>query len=506
MPLPKDGGQWPPADVKPYIDQATAAAAWWSGDRTQLMQTAGSAGDTGRRRFWQRRNTGDTSKATALLHAPLAADIAAVSADLLFGDEVAITVDDETTQARVDELRENVGLDNIFVEGAETASATGGTYLRAAWDADLAQHGLSQSFPQTHAVPDFKYGRLVGCTLWEDVLVDGNDVWRHLERHDRGTVEHGLYVGSKTDLGKSVDLKQHPATANLTPTLTLPERLAGRLLVSYVPNVRPNRRYPWKPIGRPDWDGADDFLDAIDEAWTSLMRDIRLGKAHIVVPEEWLKATGTRPGEVKQLDMDTEAFTSMNIADSTEQKMEMYQPDIRVTEHIDAILALTERVVSAAGYSPQTFGLQIEGRADSGTALRVREGKTDKTVAKKQRYWTPGIREHVETLLDIGEVVFNQPARPDDPTKGVKVEFPELEQDPVDKATWINTLRGARAMSIETAVRKAQPDLDDQGVEDEVARIQEEESVADPVGFGDTTDPRVTETDQPSDQPDPTQE
>ena len=45
---------------------------------------------------------------------------------------------------------------------------------------------------------------------------------------------------------------------------------------------------------------------------------------------------------------------------------------LRTDEHRDTMLTLVERVASAAGYSPQDFGLNIEGRAESGTALRLR--------------------------------------------------------------------------------------------------------------------------------------
>lgn len=484
MPLPTDKGQWPPADVKPYVDQATAAAAWWSGDVEALKATSDAGGTTGRRRFWQRRQTNDKTKATSHLHAPLAGDIAAVSAELLFGDEIGLNTDDVKAQEALEALEDAIGLDNRLLEGAELAAATGGVYLRAAWDTTIADHPLSEVIPQTHAVPDFKYGQLVAVTLWKDVYTEGKDVWRLLERHEKGVVLSGLYQGTQTELGTPAPLTEHPDTAAILPEVVLPGRLKGRLLVSYVPNVLPNRRFTTKPIGRADIVGAEDFLDALDEAWTSLMRDIRLGQARVFVPEEWLKATGTRPGQQATLDMDTEIFTSLNMADSQEQKLDNYQPELRVEEHVETCLALTERIVSAAGYSPQTFGLHIDGNAQSGTALRIRAGKTDKTVSKKQRYWTPAIAQHVGLLLDIGAEVFKTPTIADPVKNPVKVEFPEVQMDPVDLATMVSTLRTAQAMSIESAVRLAQPDLEDKEVGEEVARIRDETSMADPMSLG----------------------
>jgi hypothetical protein len=485
MALPAGGkeAEWPPRDIKPYIDQAKTAQAWWSGNVDDLKAQAGLAGDTGRRRFWQRRNQSDKTKATAQLHAPLAADIAAVSADLLFGDPVGLNVTDKATQAELEYLEEALGLANAFAEGAEYAAASGGVYLRCAWDDQIADHALLQLYDQTHAVPDFRYGRLVAVSLWEDVLVEGGDVWRHLERHEPGRILHGLYKGTKSNLGTPSNLMDHPTTADLDPEVVLTGRLAGRLLVDYVPNVRPNRLTPIRPIGRPDWAGQDTFLDSLDESWTSLMRDVRLGQAHVFVPQEWLQAAGGRPGQTTTLDIDTEIFTGLNVADATEQKMDTYQAELRVTEHLELVTGLTERIVSACGYSPQTFGLQIDGSASSGTALRIREGKTSNTRSKKQRYWQPALRSTTQTLLDIGAEVFHRPTV-DPKADPVTVAWPELQRDPAEQATWIQTLRTAQAMSIDNAVKAAQPDLDEVAVGEEVARIKAESAVADPFPVG----------------------
>lgn len=487
MPLPisDKNTEWPPKDIKPYIDQATTAMAWWSGDRLSLMNSSGVTGDTKRRRFWQRRQTGDTSKATAQLHAPLVDDIAAVSADLLFGDPVGLTISDDANpkaQQEIEFLEDALGLANTFLEGAETAAASGGTYLRCAWDTNVADHGLLQTYDQQHAVPDFTYGMLAGVTLWEDVWVDGATVWRHLERHERGVVLHGLYEGTKFALGNRIPLTALPQTKDIPDTVALPGRLSDRLLVSYVPNVKPNKLMPSRPIGRADWAGPgfDDFLDAVDETWTSLMRDIRLGQAHVFVPQDWLKAAGGRPGQTKTLDMDTEIFTGLNMPDNSAEgaKLETYQANIRVEDHINGLLALTERIVSSAGYAPQTFGLKIEGRAEAGTALRIREKKTDRTQGRKRRYWQPGIRESAENLLLIGQEIFRRPGLND--SERVVVTWPESETDPAEQAIWINTLRTAQAMSIENAVKVAQPDLDGDALTEEVARIKAENQVADP--------------------------
>lgn len=475
MPLPDSkAGAWPPKDVKPYLDDANRSTSWWTGNKTDLQAWA-PAGDGNRRSFWGRRKTKEATKATQHLHAPVAADIAAVSADLLFGDPVGLTTTNEPVQDVIEDLEEKLGLGNLLLEAAETAAATGGAYLRPAWDKRYFEHPVMQVIPHTQAVPDWRYGHLVAVTLWETVYEDGTEVWRHLERHESGVILHGLYKGTKTDLGVSANLQAHPSTADLKPQVTLTGGLAGRLLPAYIPNMRPNRVGP-RPFGRSDWQGAEDILDAIDETWTSLMRDIRLGQAHVMVPQTWLVAAGGRPGGTLQIDVDQELFTGLNMPDAEGGRMETYQAELRVTDHINALDKQVETLVSACGYSPQTFGLHIDGNASSGTALRIRENKTTRTRNRKRRYAQTPIRHAIDSLLLISADQYSTPA----PSEPVKVTWSEVERDPSEKAQFIADLRAAKAMSIHTAVATAQPDLDETEVDDEVDRIQAEDQITAP--------------------------
>ena len=505
MPLPlSNSGQWPPEDIKPYIDQSLATNAWYSGSITDLMNTSDAGGTTGRRRFMQRRKQSDATTVSNIVHAPLAADIAAVSSDLIFGDGFGLNTDDKKAQAELEVLEEEIGLTNLLAEGGEWAAATGGVYLRPAWDTTVADHPLAEVIPQHQAIPDFMYNRLTAVTLWRDIHVEKSDVWRLLERHEKGRVEYGLYIGSKTELGDPVDLSKHPLTEKLSPTLILPGRLADRMLVSYVPNVRPNPKLPQKPLGRADWEGCDPMLDALDEVWTSLMRDFRLAAAKVIIPQEWLRLAGNKPGSQAQVDPDREVFESFDIPEDPGKIFSptLYQPAIRVQEHLDGALAIAEQIISRSGYSPQTFGLEIEGRAESGTALRTRKSKSDSTKGKKQRYFQPEVRRFAQNLLDIGAEIFNTPTIEDPAKTPVRVKWPEVEMDASEKAVWIKSLREAQAASIDTAVKLAQPELDDNEVKAEVELIKGETAMADPfiTGRGPEEDGQVPE-EEPVEQP-----
>jgi hypothetical protein len=534
LPISDPSTPWPPPDIAPYHKDQAAWMAWWSGDHRKLQETTQGGGLNGRRSFWSRRKLqNDTSRATSQLHATLAADIASTSADLLFGEPPNLlipnvglarawerqtaaptmgaegeqlapwpdlgltTADVVAAQDRLDELADTLGLPNRLLEGAEVCAATGGVYLRPVWDMSAADHPLLTMVDAEHAVPDFRYGVLTAVTFVEEVHQAGgaHDVcWRHLERHEPGVILHGLYVGTRDTLGRQVSLGDHPSTASLMPEVVVPTEVTGGrpgIMPRFVPNVLPNRKHRKYPIGRSDYAGCEGFLDALDECWTSWMRDLRLGQARLVVPDEFLTPVGARPGSERQFvgyqtpggpgsahgfDVDSELFTGLNMADLTavNDPIKMVQFDIRVQQHEDTAMALTEQIISTAGYSPQSFGIAIENRAESGTALRIRESKTWRTQSRKQRYWAPGVSDTCETLLALDRVIFGRPT----PVARPAVGWQELADDPQGTASWVNTLSQAQAASIETRVRLAQPNLDDDQVAAEVQRIKTESGTA----------------------------
>jgi A118 family predicted phage portal protein len=499
VPLPVGGETpWPPAEFAAITRDVDEWAAWYSGDAGRLAAfygttptEAGTDQRPRRARFWTKRAGDPAGGGRIQLHVPIASDLAATSADLLFGDPVEIRIPDagsETeataTQERWDTIRDRSSFDLAIIEGAEVAAALGGVYLRVGWDRAVADTPLITAVHADAAVPTFAYGRLVAVTLWRVVLDNGGEVWRHLERHEPGRILHGLYAGDARTLGARIPLDSHPETEGLDPEVILPAEMGGRLTVAYVPNVRPNRRHRSSWTGRSDYAQAEPMLDALDEAWTSWMRDLRLGVARIVVAEDFLRRTGRGGGAT--FDLDDEIYSTLNLDPETRDRGDAITPvqfAIRVDEHERTTTSLMERIVTNAGYAPQTFGLHIEGRAESGTALNVRERKTIKTRARKAAYWTPALQETVATALAVDRFVLgNRVAVPTTPI--VSFSDPFVEQDGIETvARSVEMLQRAQAISMQTAVRMAQPDLDDGEVDAEVERIRDQYALGpDPVG------------------------
>lgn len=535
MPLPTgDNLEWPPRDMQGDLDDITEAAAWYSGDRGTLaavymkrraLAALADGSPQGRRlAFWQRSI--DETQPDHRVHAPLPADIASVSADLLFSEQPRIEIpeahevpeDDDApgqpdgeprtpervidgpareSQDELDRIVAESSLHAALLEGAEIASALGGVYLRPDWDTDLLDVPFTTVVHPDQAIPDFSYGRLRAVTFWREVARDGQTVFRHLERREPGLILHGLYAGTTTHLGRQVDLGAMPATKGLDDVITLSTfgdgSMANTLLAHYVPNVKPNRKRRGSHHGRSDYSGGVvDMFDALDETMTSWMRDIRLGKARIIAARDMLsvntdprKPGNQQRGAGKFFDDDREVFVPVEMDPQSMERNPITPVEfkIRTQEHSDTALSLIERAVSGAGYSPQSFGLKIEGRAESGTALRLRERKSFATKARKELYWSPSLSSLAEQLQALNRTVFGRSFEVFRP----RVQFADsVQEDPTETAQSVELYRRARAASTETLVRMAHADWDDPQVRMEVERIEAEEgrAVPDPMGMG----------------------
>ncbi len=519
MPLPEGDTRklaWPPTEFVDILRDLSIADAWYSGDENKLLQCYFGVDQSiyqprSREKsfgvffnrgitFWSRRANEYGTRQLPRLHVPVAGDIAAKSSDFLFGEEPTIRIAEahlenpdtaaEKTEARLKELLNLIGFESLMAEAAELSSGIGGVYLVPGWDASVANHPIIQVVAEDQALPKFNKGILTSVTFWREVKTDGDVIWRHLEVHDPGVIYHGLYKGFRSlvkdsslptynqgTLGVRIPLDSLPETAGLEDKITLPGQIKT-LLPNYIPNRLPNRKRRLR-VGEADSGGLESLMDALDEVWTSWMRDIRLGQAKIAAPTDWLTRTGR--GQGASLDIDQDIFIKLDVDPMAEkQGLDMIQFAIRYEEHSKTCLDLFHKIVGSAGYAPQSFGVDINGQAESGTALKVREAASYKTTKKKRRYFEPALESTLWKVLTIDREVFNSGVTIFRP----QVTLNESENDITTISQACLNFSQAEAASIETLVRMAQPELDGDGLKSEVQRIKEEKGMLlpDPTG------------------------
>lgn len=530
MPMPAAGTEWPPRPQHRIYAAYNTWSAWYSGDPQQLATAYGAPGgypgapgesffarQQGAQGNRQAQYSGGIMGAVARwfwgqpishaqraskLHVPIAGDLCATSANLLFADRPTFIVDDTEGSAAQDRLDELFGEHTMLAlyEAAEVCAALGGVYLRAGWDRDVADQPLVSAVHADAAIPVWSWGRLAEVTFHRRVFEDGNTVWRHLEHHAVGYVEHALFVGTCDKLGYRVPLTEHPDTANLVqPDEATAEGLVptglDRLDVVHWSNGV-DRRFRSDAVahhsGRPDLAGVESIMDALDEVYTSWMRDVRLGKARLFVPQGYLDTAG--PGKGAMFDMDREMYVELNsLGENNGMEITPSQFAIRFAEHSATATTLATEIIGKAGYSAQTFGLTGDV-AMTATESDARERKTGQTRKGKIRRAKLALIDLAEILLMLDNVVFG---------KGSPVVRPGIEFAPMvaasqrENAETAQLLRAAEAASTETLVAMVHPDWDDDQVRAEVDAITKQQEASMP--------PPPDQFGRPGDQPPPNQ-
>jgi A118 family predicted phage portal protein len=482
VPLPSGGGTWPPQHLQPIYQHYNTLDAWYVGDQDRLAalygdprgtaapanrpsQYRGGMVGTFARMFWGTPTPAGERRTK--LHVPVASDICTMSSDLLFSEPPSITCENPQTQERIDELLPS--LQATLLEGSEVGAALGGYYLRTVWDTEVAEKPWLAAVHADAAVPEFRWGRLYAVTFWRIIEQDDKTCYMHLERHEPGAILNALYVGEIGSLGKMVPLTLHAETAKMQPSI--PTRLE-RCTAQYVPNMRPNRVWRNFPagasLGRSDFDGPVlGMMDALDEVWTSWMRDIRIGKGRVHVPSSYLQSNGK--GQGAHWDPDREIYEALNVLGG-DDRMELTatQFAIRVVEHRDTSAELLANILRATGYSAQSFGLSGEV-AVTATEVSAKERRSIITRGRKALYTAPELAEAIETLLELeASLGFEGAVTPELPT----VVFGDsVSPDIMQLAQTAELMRRAEAASDETLVRLLHPDWDEEQIQAEVDAI-----------------------------------
>lgn len=494
MSLPANKSEWPPAQWSPLFDMVTESAAWWQGDvnalRSQYVgaklrpsQFDGGVVGATSRFFWGKPQLG--GQAEKRVHAPLAADIAWTSASLLFDSPPTFTHDDELVQERLDALIDEGFAASLLVAG-ESCSALGGIYGRVQWDTSVSDAPWIEWVDADSAIPEWRHGKLVAVTFVDVLpkLDDGKDVYRLLSRYTVGQIEHTVYQGTDANIGIAVPLTAHPTTQNLlVHEGNIFRTGVNHMLCDYIPNARPvvgfRRDGQLRNMGRPDISpDIYPLLDALDEVWTKLMREIRLGQARITVPDYML--SNGRPGQPAVFDVDREIYDPMHTNPTEGVKPEFHQPTLRVDEHLRTAEALVREIIGRVNLSPISFGMMDTG---SGTVtareITAKWQASLQTWRAKSRYWRHGLVNLVEGLLHADALLHGANLQLD---QRVQVQFAEpVQETELEKAQTIQALDSARAISTEEKVMRLHADWTPDEIGEETGRILSEQGIQAPL-------------------------
>ena len=445
--------------------------------------------------FWKRRSK-------AKVHVPLAADIASVSANMLFGNAPRCRIYDDakkdnqkcsksTQQERLDKiLRESI-FESLIQEAAEAAAACGDVYLKCNWDTEKLEYPSILYVDGRDAVPEYRFGRLVCVHFFTEIKTDrkSGKKWRLYERYEPGRILSNVYIGDAGTLGteSTADMEAY----GIEEEVTVP---GGGMMAVHIPNVKPSRIRK-RDYGRSEFEGMRDLLDELDETFSSWFRDIRLAKSRLIVPVEYLRKRQNQSPDnmfsdnryTWEFDEDVETLVALDIANDKDMKITPSQFEIRAEQHAKTADSLIRNIISMCGYSPQSFGLDIEGQAASGTALLIREKKSFSTRSKKLNYWSMPLERFLTSVLRLDGELYHQGDIHN--TDRVIVEFPDcMSTDITTMAGAVKMLHDAQGVSTYIKVKMTHPDWEEGEVQEEVNRIMQEFGVADPAAIAQAGD------------------
>ena len=520
MPLPGTDQPWPLPPFGPYYDQVSISAAWYNNDQAALgkLYTRGG-GDTSGAVFHDGQYVRGglagigrgirswfvgqpvTANPPTRLGTPLAGNLAVLSSDLLTAEppKSSLVVEEgaETSaapvQAVIDGLMNSDEAHIAMSTATEWAAGLGAAAFTWNWDRDNADTPWMQAHGADSFFPEFRAGRVYAITVFDRYPGKGDIVYRHLMRHEPGGIIHGLYEGRHDKLGKLVPFGSKGSPDQLG---YLKDTGSGKLLdldgqvkiltgidlttAAMFPNRR-TRRFRTEgalsQMGRSDYEGIEEFLDAHSEAWSSYMRDLRIGRARAMISASLLE--GSTPGGGASFDEFAEyvtpipGLTDMNAP--LKDNIVTTQPEIRWEAHAALLREQVGEILQHAGYSQSSYGDTSEPTGDAtATATVDRARKSERTRDQKARHLRLALNHMTRAGLDLLATLYGAPTgyRKGLAATDMQVVFPEVSQiDPEKQARTLQYLRAAEVLSIETAVRERNPDWNKTQIDEEVKRI-----------------------------------
>lgn len=546
MPFPAPTEQFPPRALQPAFDQYRRNEAWYTGDQAMIHDAYPITGDgmartgtdakhyhTGsnaarsqsRRRgllanlFNSHSTSSSEGRSRTRLHVPVWGNIATLSSDMLLSEGCAFRLMDRGTgfavkgeaQRRADEILNGERTRMALLEAAELTAGLSAVAVTAHWDTATSDAPWMELTACDAVVPEFAGGTLVAVNLFtRHFVLDGGRVIRgeyvHVERHERGAVIHGLLKMNGSQVQAIVPLGSIDDATGLTLGLiayTPGSRYLGlgaaadavvlptgidRLTVSWWRN-RPTKLHRrgggiLPMMGRADLEGpGEQLVDTLDEMWSSWLRDIRIGRARLIVPDTFLEVGGQSDqaasvfgpafDDAREV-LTPLAYTQLSDGDNTIQAQQF---PIRAAEHRESVQGLTREITQAAGWSLSSYGDSGEAAATA-TEVQDRTTLSERTRSRKFLHMQHAIVPIAEALLELDRVHYRGLGLP--ANARVDVRIPDVSHiDPEKEALRFQYLRGAGVLSIDTSVRQLHDDWDEDEIRAEIRRLMLEQGFAD---------------------------
>ena len=319
-------------------------------------------------------------------------------ADLLWNEKAEITVDDDYTQDKLNQLLTQV---NFSVRGnnlIERAFAMGGGFLIQYWDGEKTnQKYISQEM----MIPiTFDSGRLVEAAFASKKTIDGEE-YTYLETHllddnREYVIDNTLLRTDKESLTEVSPefYEEHGIEAKFITRSKEP------LFQMIRPNVA-NRDDFNSAFGTSVFSGAIDTFKSLDVIYDSYYKEFLLGKKRIFVHDGVSNINFNKNGEqIQVFDPQDEVFYRLPDADNGEAPIQESNGDLRVAAHDTALQTQLNILSQQVGFGSNGFKWN-EGAVSTATQIISQNSEMFRTLKKHEILLKDAIIKMAKGLLFI---------------------------------------------------------------------------------------------------------
>lgn len=373
-----------------------------------------------------------------MIHSGLPGLICSKMPRILFGNGIAPTVsvykdsgevDKNKTKAATDytlQLIDKVKLRDVLTECATNESWGGHSFIKFSFDTELSNFPIVEAadIMATEVVKERNETvAIVFKTWYDDSAKKGNKDRKYrldeiytTDATGDAVIRYELYELS-TGEEKRVPLNSIPETQKIVEAVNADDEIVFTglkgMLAFEKPNKLPSLEFPHSNYGASDFEGATDSFDAVDEAYSTIINEIRDNRTfryyssnnfrrdkdtgEILTPDDGF----TKNFVLTEGDIDQEQGVNKNrVVDQIPDKTE---------EHKAKYLTAVTVALNKAGLSPYSIGITgLESINQSAESQQERNKVTLETRKAKLELWTPYLAKVLSQLLAFNTYLLNR--------------------------------------------------------------------------------------------------
>lgn len=379
--------------------------------------------------------------------------ISKVSADLLFGEQIGLSYPDNATDKHKNFLDSFIKLNDLHTQNYESALANsylGDQFIKLYRDDKNVVHAdyINPAIVEVETEGDNK--KAIERIILSWVKQAGAYRYLRKEIHEKGKIINELWRLDKGDTPLSkVDLKTIDDYAKIPDSQ---DTGIDDFLVRHIPNWRTSRLF---------W-GLSDYMDLLslfDEAnnRVSRIKDIldKHSDPKLAVPPGVIRDDGTIKGA--NFDLVEVSGTSQ----SSLTKPEYITWDASLDSAFKEIDKIVEFLFLFSETSPAAFGMDKNGAAESGRALKFKLIRTLGKISRKKNYYDAALTWMFETAQKLGNVanpiipnIVWQDGIPQDTYEAAQIEEIRLRSGNTSVESSIKRLDGGNEKDVAAEVAK----------------------------------------------------